>query len=593
MNTEQTIIFLILVATLVMFAWGRFRYDIVAMAALMACVLAKLVEPANAFSGFGHPAVITVACVLIISHALQNSGVVDLIAVKLAPHTKNIYVHVGALTALVTIASAFMNNVGALALMLPVAIATAHEHKRSPAFLLMPLAFGSILGGMTTLIGTPPNIIIASYKAEIGLAGYNMFDFSFVGVPVALLGVVFISFLGWKLIPRERTQKNVTQQLMDVNEYLTEVRIPKDCDLIGQSLEEAAVFNTENIEVIGLARGNGRAGPAPHRHVIEDNDVLIIKADPNEITKIIDENGLELVTTADQAFQHLTENDLSMAEAIIMPGSQLEGRTIAYFRRRTGHAIAMVALSRSGHTVINKRLRRQVLQSGDILLLQGSEEVMETAFNNLGLLPVAKRNIKLGRERRIGLAVGIFAAAIGLGVAGILPLMISFVLAIAGFIATGILKPRQLYSEIDWPVIVLIGAMIPIGRALESTGATALIANSIVTLTDGLPIWAIMALMLIITMLLTDIINNAATALVMAPIAVGIANNLGVNLDPFLMAVAIGASSAFLTPIGHQSNTLVMGPGGYEFTDYWRVGLPLDILIVLVSIPLLLIFWPI
>ncbi len=592
MNTEQTIIFLILITTLIMFAWGRFRYDIVAMAALMACVLAKLVDPANAFSGFGHPAVITVACVLIISHALQNSGVVDLIAVKLAPHTKNIYVHVGALTALVTIASAFMNNVGALALMLPVAIATAHEHKRSPAFLLMPLAFGSILGGMTTLIGTPPNIIIASYKAEIGLAGYNMFDFSFVGVPIALLGVVFISFLGWKLIPRERTQKNVTQQLMDVNEYLTEVRIPKDCDLIGQSLEEAVVFNTENIEVIGLARGNGRAGPVPQRHVIEDNDVLIIKADPNEITKVIDENGLELVTTADQAFQHLT-NDLSMAEAIIMPGSQLEGRTIAYFRRRTGHAIAMVALSRSGHTVINKRLRRQVLQSGDILLLQGSEEVMETAFNNLGLLAIAKRNIKLGRERKIGLAVGIFAAAIGLGVAGILPLVISFVLAIAGFIATGILKPRQLYSEIDWPVIVLIAAMIPIGRALESTGATALIANSIVTITDGLPIWAIMALMLIITMLLTDIINNAATALVMAPIAVGIANTLGVNLDPFLMAVAIGASSAFLTPIGHQSNTLVMGPGGYEFTDYWRVGLPLDILIALISIPLLLTFWPI
>ena len=593
MNTEQTIIFLILITTLIMFAWGRFRYDIVAMAALMACVLAKLVDPANAFSGFGHPAVITVACVLIISHALENSGLVDLIAIKLAPHTKNIYVHVGALTALVTIASAFMNNVGALALMLPVAIATAHEHKRSPAFLLMPLAFGSILGGMTTLIGTPPNIIIASYKAEIGLSGYNMFDFSFVGVPVALVGVVFITFLGWKLIPRERMQKNVSQQLMNVTEYLTEVRIPKDCALIGQSLEDAAVFNTENVEVIGMARGNGRAGPVPQRHVIEDNDVLIIKSDPNEITKIIDENGLELVTTADQAFQHLTENDLSMAEAIIKPGSQLEGRTIAYFRRRTGHAIAMVALSRSGHTVINKRLRRQVLQSGDILLLQGSEEVMETAFNNLGLLAIASRKIKLGRERRIGLAVGIFATAIVLGVTGILPLMISFVLAIAGFIATGILKPRQIYSEIDWPVIVLIGAMIPIGRALESTGATTLIANSIVTVTDGLPIWAIMALMLIITMLLTDIINNAATALVMAPIAVGIANTLDVNLDPFLMAVAIGASSAFLTPIGHQSNTLVMGPGGYEFTDYWRVGLPLDILIVLISIPLLLIFWPI
>lgn len=593
MTTEQTIIFSILVGTLIMFAWGRFRYDIVAMTALMACVLTQLVDPALAFTGFGHPAVITVACVLIISHALQNSGLVDLIAVRLAPFTHNIFLHIAALTVLVTVASAFMNNVGALALMLPVAMATAHEHKRSPAILLMPLAFGSILGGMTTLIGTPPNIIIASYKSEIGLSGYNMFDFTFVGLPVALLGVLFISLIGWKLIPRERTQKNVTQQLMDVNKYLTEVRVPKDCQLIGQALETAAVFNSETVEVIGLARGNGQAGPVPQRHIIEDNDVLILKADPNEITKIIDENNLELVTTADQAFQHLTENDSSMAEAIVMPGSQLEGRTIAYFRRRTGHAIAMVALSRSGHTVINKRLRRQVLQSGDILLLQGVQEVMESAFNHLGLLPVAKRNIKLGRQRRIGLSVGIFAGAIALGVAGVMPLTISFILAIAGFIATGVLKPRQIYSEIDWPVIVLIGAMIPVGRALESTGATALIADSIVMLTGGLPIWAILALMLIVTMLLTDVINNAATALVMAPIAVGIATELGVSVDPFLMAVAIGASSAFMTPIGHQSNTLVMGPGGYEFGDYWRMGLPLDILIVLVSVPLLLHFWPI
>ncbi|MDH3690136.1 MAG: SLC13 family permease, partial [Gammaproteobacteria bacterium] len=551
----------------------------------------KLVDPSEAFVGFGHPAVITVAAVLVISHALKNSGVVDLIAQKLIPLTEHQLLHIAALTAVVTVASAFMNNVGALALMLPVALATAGEHNRSPAILLMPLAFGSILGGMTTMIGTPPNIIIASYRAEVADAPFLMFDFSGVGLVVAVLGVVFITLFGWHLIPKERRSKNAPQQLFAIDDYLTEVRIPEDSVLIGKSPGSIEVLDSEGIDIIGLARGHGRAMATPADHVLSKGDVLILRADPKGVKKLIDEEGVELVTSATQAFYDLTSDDLTLAEGVITVRSPLEGRDVAYLRRRSGNAVALVALARQGKAV-RRRLRRQQFKAGDVMLLQGDAATMEEMFNHLGLLPLAERELRIGRPQRVGLALSIFAAAIALGVAGIMPTAVAFVLAIVVYVLLGILPARDIYKEIDWPVIILLGAMIPVGRALEQTGATTLVANSIVELTSGLPVFVVLGLVLVVTMFLSDIINNAATALVMAPISVAIAENLDVSIDPFLMAVAVGASCAFLTPIGHQSNTLVMGPGGYRFTDYWRMGLPLEVLIVLVGIPMILIVWP-
>lgn len=591
MSNQQLIIIGILMLALVMFAWGKLRYDIVAMGALLLGVISGVVPMSQAFMGFGHTAVITVACVLIISFALQHSGLVDVIATKLAKYTSNIYIHIASLTTMVTVASAFMNNVGALALMLPVAMATAHEHKRSPAILLMPLAFGSILGGMTTLIGTPPNIIVSAFRQEMGLGGFALFDFAKVGVALSAIGLIYITFIGWRLLPMARRKSKTAQQFYEINEYLTEIGIPDNSKLIGQRLGSVDFLNSDSIEVIGVARGSGRATQAYKHHILSAGDVLILRSDPNEIHHIIEENGLELVTTADQAYEHLAQTELSMIEAVVMPDSVLSDKSISYFKRRTGNAIALVALSRRGHAVI-KRLRRQTFQSGDILLLRGDPEIVETSLSSLGLLPLANRNIRLGIQRKVGKALLIFGVAIGLGVSGVLELPIAFLLAIGGFLLAKIITPQQIYEDVDWPIIVLIAAMIPIGQALESTGTTALIAENIVSATQGFPIWAILAILLIITMCLTDIINNSATALVMAPIALGIARTLEVNPDTFLMAAAIGASSAFLTPIGHQSNTLVMGPGGYEFSDYWRMGLILDILIVIVAVPLLLIMWP-
>lgn len=592
MTNEQITITVILFFVLLMFAWGRWRHDLVAMSALVICALFDLVPVETAFSGFSHPAVVTVAAVLIISHALKHSGVVALAAARLGSMTKSKVMHIGVMTLVVTVASAFMNNVGALALLLPVAIATAVEHNRSPALLLMPLAFGSILGGMTTMIGTPPNIIIASFRADLpGKEAFGLFDFSPVGIPVAIAGVLFVVVLGWRLLPRERLEKNAGDQLFQVGDYLTELRIMEESDLIGRNVP-ALIFDDDwDLLLVGVAHQNSRAKPLTTGHRFRENDVLIVHGKAEELQPLIDRYKLELLNAKGAALEDVTPSELALFEGIVSSRSPLIGRGSAFLRSESAGRVALYGLSRHGE-VLRSRLRRARFQIGDILLLQGKEEEVDEHINRFGLLPLAPRTLTLGQRQRALTALLIFAGAIALGLFDLMPLYLAFLIAIFFYLLFDILPVRRLYDEVDWPVIVLLGAMIPVGQALETTGTTTLLANSIAGWTDGWSVVWVVVLLLVITMFLSDIINNAATVLVMAPIAVSLSSALQVNTDPLLMAVAVGASCAFLTPIGHQSNTLVMGPGGYKFSDYWRMGLPLEILIVVVSVPMILWAWP-
>jgi len=588
MTTDQIVAFIVLGVALVFFAWGRFRYDLVAIGALIAVVLAGLVPASDAFDGFGHPAVITVAAVLVISHALRQSGAVERLAALLLPLTGHPLLHIAALTGVVTVASAFMNNVGALALLLPVALATATEQGRSPALLLMPLAFGSILGGMTTMIGTPPNVIIATYRADTLGAEFGFFDFSPVGVAVALAGVAFVVLIGWRLIPAERRRQNPPQQLFAIDDYLIELKVGETSPLVGEVLGEVEALQRDDVDMVGVVRRGSDRPLASPRRTLKEGDVLVLRADPETLEPLAAELGLSPNSAPSE---NLTRGDLTLAEGVVTAGSSLEGRDPGYLRRRTSGAVALVALARQGRP-ISRRLRSQRFRAGDVLLLQGDQDGLGEEMSALDLLPLAGRSLQLGQPRRVGIALGIFALAILAGATGTVPIALAFLAAIVAYVVLDILPVREIYRDIDWPVIVLLGAMIPVGRALETTGATTLVAESIVDLSAGLSPLLVLAAVLVITMFLSDIINNAATALVMAPIAVGIANSLGVNVDAFLMAVAVGASCAFLTPIGHQSNTLVMGPGGYRFGDYWRMGLPLEAVIVAVSVPMIAIVWP-
>ncbi|MDJ0942542.1 MAG: SLC13 family permease [Kiloniellales bacterium] len=592
MTFEQTAIFLILASTLGLFIWGRIRYDVVAVMALLATVVTGLVSAEGAFAGFGHPAVVTVAAVLILSRALQRSTLTELAARLLRPTTGTPTLHVLALTGLAAICSAFMNNVGALALLLPVAIMSANASGRPVSGLLMPLSFASLLGGLITLIGTPPNIIIASFREEAGGSAFTMFDFAPVGLGVAATGLLFISLLGWRLLPKERSGKVEPSIDFHIEDYLTQVRLPEESPYVGRRLIELENLAQNNLAALALIRrGDRMLAPSGYLR-LQAGDMIELETDAATLKRVVEEAALELVGAAEYGAESFRSERVGLVEAVVTPGSRMEGLTARHLRLHTAFGLNLLGVARQG-LALTERLGGVRFQAGDVLLLQGESEGIPAALTTLGCLPLAQRELPTQRAAAASiLAPGIFGLAILLTVLGLLPLQISFVAAVAALVLLREISLQDLYEGIDWSVIILLGAMIPVGVALDSTGGTMLIAEPIIRLSDNLPVWALLALLMVLTMLLSDVINNAATAVLMAPIGITIAQGLGVSIDPFLMAVAVGASSTFLTPIGHQSNLLVMGPGGYRFGDYWRLGLPLDILIVAVAVPLILQVWP-
>ena len=591
MTGEQITLFAILGVALLLFAWGRLRYDVVAVLALLAAVLSDLVPADEAFMGFGHPAVITVAAVLVLSRALRHSGIVEWAARSLQPLTAQPTLHVFTISGLGALCSAFMNNVGALALILPVALKSAFDRGRPASHLLMPLSFGTLLGGLITLIGTPPNIIIASVReAETGRA-FSMFDFSPVGLTVAAVGVVFIAFVGWRLLPVRTEQEERIDALFHIEDYITEVKLPEGSPLVGQRIVELEAMAQEDVAVVALFRREDRMLAPSGFLRLQAGDVLILEADTATLRRLVEEARLDIVGAGGMGAENLRSERVGILEAVITPGSRLEGRTARSARLHTRFGINLLGVAREGQA-ISERLGHIRFTAGDVLLLQGERTAMPDALAALGCLPLAEREIVLGRQAPRFLSLIAFALSILVIVLGLLPPQIAFVAAAAALVALGEINLRELYETIDWSIIVLLGALIPVGAALETTGGSDIIAGPLLALRGDLPLWALLALLMVVTMLLSDVMNNAATAVLMAPIGITIARGLEASIDPFLMAVAIGASSTYLTPIGHQSNLLVMGPGGYKFGDYWRMGLPLDLLIVAVAVPMIVFVWP-
>jgi di/tricarboxylate transporter len=588
---DQVTVFAILAAALALFVWGRWRYDLVAMMALLAVLLTGVLPMDRAFEGFGHPAVITVAAVLVISRALQQAGLVDVIVRLLAPFKGRPIPQLVVQTALVAVLSAFMNNVGALALMLPVALRQAYRDGYAPAIALMPLAFGSILGGLVTLIGTPPNILVSSFRARAVGEGYGMFAFLPVGGVVALVGVAFLTLVGWRLLPKDRRAAPDPEKLFDIANYVTELRVPADSGQAGSTIADLEALTDADVRVLGIVRGERRRlVPRPYER-IESGDVLVVEADAAAIKAVVSASDLTLEEAAPLSRDDLRNDEIVLSEVIVPPSSRLQGRSATSLRLRTIHGVNLLAIARHG-VQVKRRLADIRLDPGDVLLLQGPSARIADAIGELGLLPLVERNVTISKPRRLALSASVFALAIGTVVFGLLPVHVAFATAAVALILIGVLGRDEPYAAIDWPVIVLLGAMIPVATALETTGATGLIAGWVLAATGGLgPVWVLVTLM-VVTMMISDVVNNNATAVLMAPLAIDIAARLGVSVDPLLMAVAIGASCAFLTPIGHQSNTLVLKPGGYRFGDYWRMGLPLEIVIVAVSVPLILVVWP-
>ncbi len=610
MTTDQLLILAILAITMAMFLWGRWRHDMVGAAALLACVLAGLLPPLEAFTGFGHPAVITVACVLVLSRGLQISGVVDALTRAVLPAQAGVTLSMAALIGLGAVLSGFMNNVGAMALLMPVAIQIARRLNLTPGQMLMPLAFGTILGGMTTMIGTPPNMIVAGFRAETGSESFSMFDFTQVGLIVAVAGIAFILLLGQRLIP---ARKQTGVEGFDSSAYITEARVLDESKAVGMTLHEIEATLEENdTQVIGMVRNNVRLTIPNQWRKILAGDILILEAEAETLADALSTLGLKLEEAVQPEKKNERENsdkdedeeeikeekedaatsdEIVLRELAVLPGSHLVGRSASNIQLRTRYNLNLLALSRSGQLSI-KRLRTARLEAGDLLLMQGSPEAVSEFAADYSCVPLAQRDLRIPDKSKIWKAGIIMALSVGIAALGLLPASISFAMGVLASMALRTVPLRDVYESIDWPVIVLLATLIPVAGAMESTGTADLIARLIIEkVAYGNAIIGL-TLILVITMFLSDMMNNAATAAVMCPISIGTASTLGVNADSFLMAVAIGASCAFLTPVGHQNNTLILGPGGFRFGDYWKLGLPLEILIVIISIPLLLVVWP-
>jgi di/tricarboxylate transporter len=615
-NGEQFLIGAILLATIGAFLWGRWRHDMVAVGALLACAFTGLVPFADAFAGFAHPAVITVACVLVLSHGLQTSGAIDALTRHVLPAQAGPTVSIFMLTTLGALLSAFMNNVGALALLIPVALQIASRLALPPGRVLMPLAFGSILGGTTTLIGTPPNLIVSGLRAEAGLGNFGMFDFTPVGVVVAALGVLFIGLVGWRLVPR---RERADVEGFDTGTYLTEALVPGDSKAAGMKLGEieAALAEAE-AQIVGLVRNDVRLSAPSTARFVHAGDILIIEAEAETLAKALSSLGLvleeathkaekeepaeaeeeeEKASSKDKDEEKLKEkekvpsDELALVELAILPSSGIVDRSPSDIQLRSRFGIHLLAVSSQGRRS-RARLRTYRFKAGDVLLMQGTPEAIAEFASVASCVPLAERALYIPDRRKAVTASLILGAAIAVAALGLLPIAIAFVAAVLASMALRTVPPRAVYEAIDWPVVVLLGALIPVASALQTTGTADLLARFLIDSVARDDAVIALALILVVTMTLSDVMNNAATAAVMVPIAIGAAGQLGVNPDSFLMAVAIGASSAFLTPIGHQNNTLILGPGGFRFGDYWRLGLPLEILMVAVGVPMLLWVWP-
>lgn len=607
MTLAQGEILAILGAALLLFLWGRWRHDMVAMGALLAATALGLVPAAQAFSGFGHPAVITVAAVLVLSSALQSSGAVEALARAVLPAQTaeadpgRAWVSVMALAGLAALLSAVMNNVGALALLMPLALRLASRSGIASGRVLMPLAFASILGGMTTLIGTPPNLIVSGFRAAERGHGFAMFDFTPVGLAVALAGLGFIALFARLLVPERR---GIDTAGFETAAYFTEARVGKDGKAVGLTLGEVEQkLEAADAQVIGLVRHEVRIPvPGPWQRV-EAGDILVIEADPKTLASALSSLDLTLEEVVDpragredregrgkSAADAAAGQDVTLAEVAVLPGADIVWRSASDLRIRTRYGINLLAVSRQGRRSM-VRLRSLRIEAGDVLLLQGAPKDVAAFATLWGCVPLAERPLVIPDRRRAILAAAIMGIAVLIGASGVLPTAVAFVGGVLAAMVSGVMPPRRVYTAIDWPVIVLLAALMPVADAMATTGAADLLARLLLEgIGNGSALLAL-GLILVVTMTLSDFMNNAATAAVMCPIAIRTATESGASPDAFLMAVAIGASCAFLTPIGHQNNTLILGPGGFRFGDYWRLGLPLELVVVAVALPMLMLVW--
>lgn len=589
MTLPQMLSVAVLLGMMALFLWGRFRYDVVAVMALLAAVAVGIVEPADAFRGFSDDIVIIVGSALVLSGAVQRSGVIERLMRRLQRRVTRVRAQLLLLAASVGLGSALVKNIGALAMLMPAAFQMAKKSDTSPSAFLMPMAFASLLGGLITLIGTSPNVIVSRVREEMTGEPFRMFDYAPVGIGLTLVGLAFLYF-GYRLLPLDRRAAPTMGEALDIHDYATEAKIVAQSAPRGERVADFIKRHDHEIAITMLLRDGIRATPLPDT-ILREGDILILGGAPDSLERVIARDKLDFVGTSEAPASPEGE-EIGVIEAVVSTGSPLVGATAGSLMLRQRYGLNLIAVSRQGERIV-RRMPNVVFRAGDVIVLQGPLGALPETLGELGALPLAEREMRLGSTRKGLLPLAILALAMAATASGTVPVAIAFFAAAAAVVLTGALPVRDAYAHIEWPILILLGALIPVSDTLRSTGVTEIIGQWLSVTAASLPPWGAVALIMAAAMAVTPFLNNAATVLVMAPIAATFATDLGYRPEAFLMATAVGAGCDFLTPIGHQCNTLVMGPGGYRFSDYARLGAPLSLIVLLVGTPLILWVWPV
>lgn len=588
MTTPQILSFAVTFVMMAAFVWGRYRYDLVAAAALLLALAVGIVPFEEAFSGFSDDIVIIVGSALLVSAGIARSGIMEVAIKRFVPNISGVRPQLALLVIVVTILSAFVKNIGALAIMIPIAFQFARRSSVSPSIFLMPMAFGSLLGGLMTQVGTSPNIVVSRVREELTGTAFTMFDFTPVGAALAAAGTIFLLLFYWLLPVREKLGGSLNEAI-NIKNYLTEARIVSASTVLGKTVADLIKLSGGDAIVTSILRNRTmRMTPLPDV-VLKVNDILLLEGDPEALDRLVSQGKLSV--TGDRVGGDDTASEMVAIEAVIGESSSLIGWSAQRLALYDRFNVNLLAVSRHGER-LDRRLAEIQLRLGDVIVLQGNAAAIPEILRELGCLPLAERAILLGSVRKGVVPVTILALAMVATAFGLLPVSVAFFAAAVGMVLFKAIPVREVYQSLDGPILLMLAVLIPVSDSLRSTGATGVIAGELAKLGTILPAPGALTLILVAAMAVTPFLNNAATVLVMAPIAAEFAGDLGYRPEAFLMAVAIGAGCDFLTPIGHQCNTLVMGPGGYRFSDYPRLGLPLSFLVVIVAVPMLMIVWP-
>ena len=588
MTLPQATSFAIILCTVGLFVWGRIPYDLVALMALLAGVATGIVPVRHAFDGFSEDIIVIIATALIISVAIARSGVIETFMRPLLPRLTTERSQVIVLAGAVAFLSMFCKNVGALAIFMPVAMQLSRRTGTSPAALLMPMSFASLLGGLVTLIGTSPNIIVSQIRQQVGGHPFGMFDYAPVGLVIAAAGLVFLGF-GYRLVPKGRRAPSSMEAAFSFERYVTETRLGADSTLVGRSVAELEEMGDGDVRVATIIRERFRRYVPRPDWLLEADDVLLLEGEPEDLERIVARGRLKLSGELHGEMARAVD-DQSVVEGVVTAGSTLLGRTVGQSGLTARFGLTVLAVSRSGQR-ISQRLSTLRFRLGDVAVLKGATKTLPEALGELKVLPLAERRVALGMSHRGWMPALILLAAMIVVATHLVPVAIAFMGAAIALLLTRVLTMHEAYESIEWSLLILIAALIPVSQAVRRTGGADLIASGLTHVFSLVPAWSALGIVLVLSMGITPFLHNAPTVLILGPIAATLAQRLHLHSDAFLMAVALGAGCDFLTPIGHQCNTLVYGPGGYRFGDYWRLGLPLSILVVVLGVPMISLVW--